>query len=720
MDGLEYFYQWQHPQDRILYKMATRGVRVDSVFCEDLAQHTEEKMDALAATLPEINWRSPKQVAEYLYDELGLSLPPVKGTMKAVSICDEGERPTADASLHWLGGVHSDHRDMIDRAREWKKLGRLKSFAESLPKHLVGDRVHPILSAKTKTGRLACSTPALQQQPPDIRGAFVPTPGYVMICRDYSALEWRILAHILMYRYGDTSLLDDVKAGLDPHGATAVRMFNLGCSPNEVKRLYHTHREIGKTLNYCVSEDTTALTPSGWVTHDKLKPGSKVLGRNGWTTVKKVFRYENTDLFDMWGFHVTKNHRWWGDRRTTQGGRRVRVPEFVETDAFTSDHRALLSVKQEWSDSSGCTPDELRLATWIATDGHAGNTVSISQKKLPFVTEIDNLLQRLNVSYGKSTRDDGVCTWWLHSPHSHRYRELSKALTEEFVLTMGPAHRAAFVETFWKAEGCLTYPRIKLSQNRGPLAEAIRLALFLEGHYVSQYESTLKSGNQHLVLIASSPYKTRQRKPLEKVYKGFSWCVETEDGTFVIRRGDRIALTGNSINYGKTAAGLGWQIRDEHGNAIGTERAQEYLDMFYAGNPGIERFHEDIKKIAYDRGYVTSLLGRRRYLKNIRSKVGWKRRAEERRALNVIQDCAADIVTVAMVVADQCQELREMGTHLLLQIHDELLFETPEGTEEKANEIITEIMDNSFKRTREFCCPLNTSGGVVTSWGEGH
>jgi DNA polymerase-1 len=93
----------------------------------------------------------------------------------------------------------------------------------------------------TETGRLSSRNPNLQQIPKvkDFRKAFIPAEGHKLIVLDYAGLEWRVLAHILVYRYDDWSLVDEIKAGIDPHTATGEKM--------------GVDRHTAKILNYSIN-----------------------------------------------------------------------------------------------------------------------------------------------------------------------------------------------------------------------------------------------------------------------------------------------------------------------------------------------------------------------------------------------------------------------------------------------------------------------------------
>ncbi len=276
-DGLSWYERYWRPCELVISDIEARGVPLDLELCPRKAVETQGEIDALTIQLrgwagQDINWASPKQVAQFLYGTApaaatktgpvitpkGFDLPPVGGTLRAVQVRDEEETPTGGAALRYLADHAEDptDREGLETLLEWKDRSKLRAFWEGLPKHAVNGRIHPQLGPNTETGRLSCKNPNLQQQPPDVREAFVAPEGYQLMELDYDALEWRILAHVLAHR-GDSSLLDEVLAGIDPHSATAVRMGLCSGAVETVKEQNPKARADAKILNYSINYGKT-------------------------------------------------------------------------------------------------------------------------------------------------------------------------------------------------------------------------------------------------------------------------------------------------------------------------------------------------------------------------------------------------------------------------------------------------------------------------------
>jgi DNA polymerase I len=153
-----------------------------------------------------------------------------------------------------------------------------------------------------------------------------------------------------------------------------------------------------------------------------------------------------------------------------------------------------------------------------------------------------------------------------------------------------------------------------------------------------------------------------------------------------------IAKTTNfSVIYGVTAFGL------SRGLDISTKQAQEFLDRFFARHPKVKAYLSRTVAEARERGFVTTLLGRRRYLPELRSGNPNLRGFGERMATNApIQGTAADLVKIAMVRMAERLRAERLQSRMLLQVHDELLFESPAAETDRLRAITVEVMESAL------------------------
>ena len=128
------------------------------------------------------------------------------------------------------------------------------------------------------------------------------------------------------------------------------------------------------------------------------------------------------------------------------------------------------------------------------------------------------------------------------------------------------------------------------------------------------------------------------------------------------------------IAYGLSDYGLAERLK------IPREEAQKFITDYFAAYEGIRRYTVEMKILARDQGFVSTLLGRRRYLPELTARNGALRSAGERMAINMpIQGTAADGMKIAMVRLDAAMRERGLRSQMLLQVHDELVFETDEA-----------------------------------------
>ncbi|PID74377.1 MAG: DNA polymerase I [Desulfobacterales bacterium] len=155
----------------------------------------------------------------------------------------------------------------------------------------------------------------------------------------------------------------------------------------------------------------------------------------------------------------------------------------------------------------------------------------------------------------------------------------------------------------------------------------------------------------------------------------------------------RIAKSINfGIVYGMSSYGLSTQL------GLARKEAQRFIDTYFHLYRGVQQFMVDIVESARENSYVTTLLGRRRTLSDIRAKNRNQREFAERMAINTpIQGTAADIIKLAMIRADQAIQAEGLQARMLLQIHDELVFELPEKELARAQVVIKRAMEGALE-----------------------
>jgi DNA polymerase-1 len=163
--------------------------------------------------------------------------------------------------------------------------------------------------------------------------------------------------------------------------------------------------------------------------------------------------------------------------------------------------------------------------------------------------------------------------------------------------------------------------------------------------------------------------------------------------------------------YGMSAFGLARQLGVERGTA------QEYIDLYFDRYPGVRSFMDNIRGQAHETGYVETVFGRRLYLPEINSRNGQRRAAAERTAINApMQGTAADIIKRAMIEVDRWIRQEKPDVTMIMQVHDELVFEVGEKS---VGDVVPEIV-SMMENAADLSVPLVVDAGRGANWDEAH
>jgi DNA polymerase-1 len=163
--------------------------------------------------------------------------------------------------------------------------------------------------------------------------------------------------------------------------------------------------------------------------------------------------------------------------------------------------------------------------------------------------------------------------------------------------------------------------------------------------------------------------------------------------------------------YGMSSFGLAQQL------GLSRSQAQSYIDLYFARYPGVKQYMDSIRDQAREQGYVETLFGRRLYLPEIKSRNAARRQYAERTAINApMQGSAADIIKRAMISADQWLFQEKPDAKMIMQVHDELVFEVAEDKVDQFADIIRTIMTS----VADLNVPLIVDIGIGSNWDEAH
>ena len=165
------------------------------------------------------------------------------------------------------------------------------------------------------------------------------------------------------------------------------------------------------------------------------------------------------------------------------------------------------------------------------------------------------------------------------------------------------------------------------------------------------------------------------------------------------------------LMYGMSAFGLAKQLGITRGEA------QEYVDLYFERYPGVKAYMDGIRAQAHDLGYVETVFGRRLYLPEINDRNAQRRQYAERSAINApMQGTAADIIKIAMIAVHKWIKDSGANTRMIMQVHDELVFEVSKDSAEPVRDEIVALMSGAA----DLAVPLKVDTGIGANWDEAH
>ncbi len=185
--------------------------------------------------------------------------------------------------------------------------------------------------------------------------------------------------------------------------------------------------------------------------------------------------------------------------------------------------------------------------------------------------------------------------------------------------------------------------------------------------------------------------------------------VELDQVTADLRRNAKAINFG--LIYGISAFGLGKQL------GITRNLAAEYMALYFEKYPGVKEYMESTKEAASQNGYVETLFGRRLYLRDINASNAVRRQASERVAINApVQGTAADIMKIAMIKMHRSIQEKQVEAKLILQVHDELILDTPK---QEIDDVI-KLISSSMMGAADLDVPLEIDVGIGDNWDQAH
>jgi DNA polymerase-1 len=298
-----------------------------------------------------------------------------------------------------------------------------------------------------------------------------------------------------------------------------------------------------------------------------------------------------------------------------------------------------------------------------------------------------------------------------------KYRQLSK-LKSTYVDAL-PAlinHKTGRVHTSFNQTGTATGrlsssdPNLQNIPIRGEMGGKIRKAIMAPpGAYLlsADYSQIDLRVLAHLSQDAGLITAFAQDEDIHATTASRIFGIPADEVTTEMRRNAKTVNFG--VVYGMSDYGL------EQATNLNREQAAQFITLYFEKYPGVKKYLEATKEQARKLGYVQTVLGRRRFMPEINSYNRMLREAAERMAINApVQGSSADIIKIAMINLHGEMEKRNLKSKMLLQIHDELLFEVPEEEAEEMKSLVVELMSGAF----ELCVPVKIDIKLGRNWGE--
>ena len=389
----------------------------------------------------------------------------------------------------------------------------------------------------------------------------------------------------------------------------------------------------------------------------------------------------------------------------------VRVLARMEQCGIAVDREALVRIRDELTAET----EQFRAAV-IADAGHDFNVNSTKQLREVLFDEL-GLTPLKKTKTGYST--DAQTLEKIRDQHQIvenllRFREVEKLRStygEGLVAETGPGDRirATFNQTVARtgrlSSDAPNLHNIPVRSDRGRVFRTAFVAPTGHKLLVADYDQIELRCIAHL---AEDPGLIEAFEAGDDIHAATaSKIFQIAAGEVGIEQRSKAKMVSYGLAYGMESYGLAQRLN------IGVPEATEILDAYFAAFPAVKQYMDDTVKLARERGYTETLFGRRRQIPELSASNRQVRQAGERQAMNAgIQGLAADIFKVALVRLDEAIETAGIDSRIVLQVHDEIIVESPDTEVEQAKEMTTSIMRDAF----ELRVPLEIDLQVASTW----
>ena len=621
----------------VIADIETQGVAVDEAEVDKAIAETEAELRALrdewatfqtlhlsdSRPLPEwlagkaLSLTNSDHVAWIMYYGLGIEeLRDKKGERrrnKATKRWPLGKPLANDKAIQLLALTTDEQRQFIrlrkDLARCSAALTKTLYFFKGVCQLHGGVFYGQFNQAVTQTHRLSSSGRPLTMPDGKLRGVqlqnmprkymkLLKAKAGMTASHDGAQLEFRAAVEL-----GDDSAgRENIRLGVDQHKQTAAVLLQ-----KPVTAVTDDERQRAKAD--CYPLDTEYLTPSGWRRADELRTGDAVMAydtrteRTVRSVVLEIAAPHINEVVELstahnWRLRCTPHHRVYGQRRRDRGTRgRIWEAEWFTAETWTKERRAVCAAPADGG-ASPMSPDDAARLAWLLTDGcvrwsgakrnrEMGVTGVVVQSKSENFAELRRLFGAPNKG-----RPDGTRPWQVPAAVVRRlwraaeWQQGAVGDLQVLVLSLSTAARAAWYSAIVAAEGTVRPGgEIRVAQNAGPMAEAIRLTMFLEGYSprTTRYNMKYNGREHHQITARTNPWIGGQRLRQKSLGQQLVACIRTPEGTTITRQ-----ETDKVLNYHI----LGNTFKPLYGGRKGTPAQERYYAEFRRWFPGIAATQE--------------------------------------------------------------------------------------------------------------------------------
>lgn len=545
-----------------------------------------------------------------------------------------------------------NRRSVIQSKDEKKQTGWLNN-----PRLKVDGRIGQGFSGVTNTNRYKHRTIVnLPKASPDVllgkemRSLFIAPKDHYILGYDGSNLE-QFVAGCYAWIFDKGEYLKSLEG--DSHTTNAIAYTE--AAGREVSR------GEGKGVTYaCLPTDNTdVLTKSGWKKHkdlsytDEVLTYSEIKDQYEWNNIQHIHHFKDKEVIDLRnnhiGFESTPDHRWLCKKRKMKGSKYTKVIRYFSTEYVqTQDLNTECNIRNNslyFNDSCTITDHEAELVGWLLADGYyswsnkdeitsssfgkrKGLVMNICQSVNKYQKELEECLLANEIRYTVHdkkdviNKDNPVSSYLIKAEDARNFLDRVVGIRDnkhninwcEWVVKLGHSQLVSFFKGFWLSDGhCGSKGEIKITQNKGNIAEAIKLCGNLLGKVVTYNH---KTDNCIVMSFRDNNFITGQK--LKEASRRITdvFCITVPNSNFVIKQKGYITITGNCM-YGAQAPKIAAML------GVSKETGQAVINAFWDTNLGLKKFKEALEAYweATGKKYIRGIDGRKIYTRSRHSLV---------------------------------------------------------------------------------------------------